>query len=102
MTPEQWQKVEDVLQGALDRAPQDRDSFLDEACAGDAQLREEATSLVNEAYIRLAGAQNVAWQNRAHFFAVTAQVMRHILIDHARRRNVADVAAARGGAVGAR
>ena len=47
MTPEQWQKVEDVLQGALERAPQDRDSFLDEACAGDAQLREEATSLVN-------------------------------------------------------
>jgi RNA polymerase sigma factor (TIGR02999 family) len=47
----------------------------------------QTTALVNEAYIRLAGAQNVAWQNRAHFFAVTAQVMRHILIDHARRRN---------------
>lgn len=47
----------------------------------------QTTALVNEAYIRLAGSQNVAWQNRAHFFAVTAQVMRHILIDHARRRN---------------
>lgn len=47
----------------------------------------QTTALVNEAYIRLAGAHNVAWQNRSHFFAVTAQVMRHILIDHARRRN---------------
>ncbi|HEY6232288.1 MAG TPA: sigma-70 family RNA polymerase sigma factor [Pyrinomonadaceae bacterium] len=46
----------------------------------------ETTALVNEAYLRLAGAQRVEWQNRAHFFAVTAQVMRHILIDHARRR----------------
>ena len=46
----------------------------------------QTTALVNEAYLRLAGQQKVAWQNRAHFFAVTAQVMRHILIDHARRR----------------
>lgn len=47
----------------------------------------QTTALVNEAYIRLAGRQNVAWQNRAHFFGVTAQVMRNILIDHARRRH---------------
>jgi RNA polymerase sigma factor (TIGR02999 family) len=46
----------------------------------------ETTALVNEAYLRLAGSQHLPWQNRAHFFAVTAQVMRHILIDHARRR----------------
>jgi RNA polymerase sigma-70 factor (ECF subfamily) len=46
----------------------------------------QTTALVHEAYLRLAGSQNVDWQNRAHFFAVTAQVMRHILIDHARRR----------------
>jgi RNA polymerase sigma factor (TIGR02999 family) len=46
----------------------------------------ETTALVNEAYVRLAGSQNINWQNRAHFFAVTAQVMRRILIDHARRR----------------
>ena len=46
----------------------------------------QTTALVNEAYLRLAGATNVSWQNRAHFFAVTAQVMRRILIDHARRR----------------
>lgn len=46
----------------------------------------ETTALVNEAYLRLAGTRNIAWQNRAHFFAATAQVMRHVLIDHARRR----------------
>ncbi|HKB66541.1 MAG TPA: serine/threonine-protein kinase [Pyrinomonadaceae bacterium] len=47
MTPEQWQKVEAVLQEAIDRPPQDRASFLDAACAGDSQLWEEATTLVN-------------------------------------------------------
>jgi RNA polymerase sigma factor (TIGR02999 family) len=49
----------------------------------------ETTALVNEAYVRLAGQQKIQWQNRAHFFAVMAQVMRHILIDHARRRHFA-------------
>jgi len=44
----------------------------------------QATALVNEAYMKLAGQQGFDWQNRAHFFAVCAQVMRHILIDHAR------------------
>jgi len=44
----------------------------------------QTTALVNEAYLRLAAQKGVHWQNRAHFFAVSAQVMRHILIDHAR------------------
>ena len=47
----------------------------------------QTTALVNEAYLRLAGGEKLDWQNRSHFFAVTAQVMRHILIDHARRRH---------------
>lgn len=46
----------------------------------------QTTALVNEAYLRLAAQERPEWQNRSHFFAVTAQVMRHILIDHARRR----------------
>lgn len=46
----------------------------------------ETTALVNEAYVRLAGSKNIAWENRSHFFAATAQVMRHVLIDHARKR----------------
>ena len=44
----------------------------------------QATALVNEAYLKLAGQEGFEWQNRAHFFGVCAQVMRHILIDHAR------------------
>lgn len=44
----------------------------------------QATALINEAYIRLLGQEEFEWHNRAHFFAVCAQIMRHILIDHAR------------------
>ena len=46
----------------------------------------QATALVHEAYIRLVDWKNVSWQNRAHFFAVAAQVMRKILVDHAREK----------------
>lgn len=46
----------------------------------------QATALVNEAYLRLVDSQNVKWRNRAHFFAVSAQLMRRILVDFARRR----------------
>lgn len=49
----------------------------------------QTTELVNEAYLRLLHTQKIDWQNRAHFFGVTAQVMRRILIDHARRRRFA-------------
>ena len=46
----------------------------------------QPTALVHEAYLRLAGQDRVAWQNRAHFFGIAAQMMRRILIDHARER----------------
>ena len=46
----------------------------------------QATALVHEAYIRLIDWKNVSWQNRAHFFAVAANVMRNILVDHARAK----------------
>src|SRR5207248_6011550 len=48
----------------------------------------QATALVNEAYMRLADYKRMQWQDRAHFFAVSAQLMRRILVDHARRHNV--------------
>jgi len=48
----------------------------------------QTTALVNEAYIRLVDYKRMQWQDRAHFFAVSAQVMRRILVDHARRRNL--------------
>lgn len=46
----------------------------------------QATALVNEAYLQLAGKADQNWRNRAHFFAVAAQLMRHILVDYARKR----------------
>jgi RNA polymerase sigma factor (TIGR02999 family) len=48
----------------------------------------QTTALVNEAYLRLVGYERIKWQNRAHFFAVSAQAMRRILVEHARRRNL--------------
>jgi RNA polymerase sigma-70 factor (ECF subfamily) len=54
----------------------------------------QATALVNEAWLRLVDVQNVQWQSRAHFFAISAQIMRRILVDFARLRRVAK----RGGA----
>ncbi len=53
----------------------------------------QTTALVNEAYLKLAGQNQVDWQSRAHFFGIAAQLMRRILVDHARR----DGRAKRGG-----
>jgi RNA polymerase sigma factor (TIGR02999 family) len=47
----------------------------------------QATALVHEAYVKLVDQRSVRWQNRAHFFAIAAQLMRRILVDHARRRD---------------
>ena len=46
----------------------------------------QTTALIHEAYVRLVDQRNVQWQNRAHFFGIAAQLMRRILIDHARTR----------------
>jgi RNA polymerase sigma-70 factor (ECF subfamily) len=53
----------------------------------------QTTALINEAYVRLVDQKHVHWENRAHFFAISAKIMRRILIDHARRH----VYAKRGG-----
>jgi RNA polymerase sigma factor (TIGR02999 family) len=53
----------------------------------------QPTALVNEAYLHLIDCNNIQWQNRAHFFGVAAQLMRNILVDHARSHQ----AAKRGG-----
>ena len=47
----------------------------------------QTSALVNEAYLRLIDQNSVQWQNRAHFFGVSAQLMRRILVDHARSRS---------------
>src|SRR5262245_42875028 len=46
----------------------------------------QTSALVNEAYLKLVDQRNVQWQNRAHFFGVAAQLMRRILLDHAKSR----------------
>ena len=53
----------------------------------------QTTALVNEAYTRLVEQKDVEWESRAHFFAVSAQIMRHILVDYARQH----AASKRGG-----
>jgi RNA polymerase sigma factor (TIGR02999 family) len=46
----------------------------------------QTTALIHEAYVRLVDQRNVQWQNRAHFFGIAAQLMRRILVDHARAK----------------
>jgi len=48
----------------------------------------QTTALVNEAYMRLVDYKRMQWQDRSHFFAVSAQLMRRILVEHARRHNL--------------
>ncbi len=68
-------ELRQIAQRALRRQPQGRTL--------------QTADLVNEAYLRLLGQTDVAWQDRAHFFAVAARVMRFVLVDHARARQVA-------------
>jgi RNA polymerase sigma-70 factor, ECF subfamily len=49
----------------------------------------QPTALVHEAFVRLAGTKDIAWENRVHFFALAAEVMRNVLVDSARRRRAA-------------
>lgn len=65
-------------------------SFLRRESSG---ITLQPTALVNEAYLRLVGQQNVSWENRAQFFGMAAKLMRNILVDHARNRR----ASKRGG-----
>jgi RNA polymerase sigma factor (TIGR02999 family) len=46
----------------------------------------QTTALINETYLRLVDCDKISWKNRAHFFAITAKMMRHILVDYARSR----------------
>lgn len=71
-----WELVHGALRGLA--------GTLLEGERGDHTL--QPTALVHEAYLRLVGQDRVAWQGRAHFFAIAAQAMRRILIDHARAR----------------
>ncbi len=77
-------------QAATELLPLVYDELRKLAAARMAQERNawtlQPTALVHEAWLRLAGADQQTWQNRAHFFAAAADAMRRILIDHARRK----------------
>ena len=76
-------------QGALDRLlpvvyPELRRIARNYMRRENAQHTLQTSALINEAYLRLVDHHAIEWQDRSHFFAVAAQVMRHILVDHAR------------------
>ena len=107
MTPDEPHEVTQLLlawsngdQAALDRLIPLVDKELH--CLAHHYMRREnaghtlqTTALVNEAYLKLIDQKHVHWKNRAHFFALSAQLMRRILVDHARGRQYAK----RGGGV---
>jgi RNA polymerase sigma factor (TIGR02999 family) len=77
---EAFQKLSDTVHAELHRLAR---RYMANEKAGHTL---QPTALINEAWLRLIDWQNVSWQNRAHFFGVSAQMMRRILVDHVRRR----------------
>src|SRR5215475_5172302 len=79
------QALEDLLPLVYDELRKLARSYLQRERVGHTL---QSTALVHEAYMRLVD-QNVSWQSRAHFFGIAAQMMRRILVDHARTKNAA-------------
>ena len=79
------QALEDLLPLVYDELRRLAKSYLQRERPGHTL---QSTALVHEAYMRLVD-QNVSWQSRAHFFGIAAQMMRRILVDHARGKNAA-------------
>ena len=79
------QALEDLLPLVYDELRRLAKSYLHRERPGHTL---QSTALVHEAYMRLVD-QNVSWQSRAHFFGIAAQMMRRILVDHARGKNAA-------------
>ena len=77
------QAQEKLFQIVYDELHRQAAGYLRHEHAG---LSLQTTDLIHEAYLRLTDRPDVEWQNRLHFFAVAATVMRHILVDHARSR----------------
>jgi RNA polymerase sigma factor (TIGR02999 family) len=79
--PQGWNRLMPIIYGELKRL----------ARAAMAQERDrphtlQPTALVHEAFLRLSATNGATWQNRAHFFGAAAQIMRRVLVDHARRK----------------
>lgn len=75
LVPLVYDELRQIARCALSQQPRDRTL--------------QTTAIVHEAYLRLASEPDVAWQNRAHFFAVSARLMRFLLVDHARAQRFA-------------
>src|SRR5262249_58433422 len=83
------QALEDLLPLVYDELRRLARSYLQRENPGHTL---QSTALVHEAYLRLVE-QDVSWQSRAHFFGIAAQMMRRLLVDHARAKNAENRAA---------
>jgi RNA polymerase sigma factor (TIGR02999 family) len=86
-----WRAGDEPALGQLVPLVQDELQRIAERCLRGERAGHslEATALVNEAYVRLVDARRVNWQNRAHFLAMAARMMRRVLVDAARARGTA-------------
>jgi RNA polymerase sigma-70 factor, ECF subfamily len=83
-----WSEGDDTALGQLLPLVEAELRRLARACMGRERIGHtlQPTALVNEAFLRLAGARQVRWQDRAHFMGIAARLMRRVLVDHARSR----------------
>jgi len=84
-----WSEGDDVALGKLTSVVEDELQRIARRCMAREKPGHilQSAALVNEAYLRLVDIQGVSWQDRTHFFAICARLMRRILTDHARSRN---------------
>jgi len=84
-----WSEGDDVALGKLTSVVEDELQRIARRCMAREKPGHilQSAALVNEAYLRLVNIQGVSWQDRTHFFAICARLMRRILTDHARSRN---------------
>jgi RNA polymerase sigma-70 factor (ECF subfamily) len=78
------QALDDVIRAVYQELRRMADNYLRRELSGNSL---QPTALVHEVYLRLIDQTRVSWQNRAHFFGVAAQMMRRILVDHARTKH---------------
>ena len=85
----QWNSGDDAAREKLIPLVYDELRRLSKQCLARQRSNHtlQSTALVHEAYLRLIGNSSISWNSRVHFFAVAAQLMRNILVDHARMKN---------------
>src|SRR5437762_2990123 len=105
MTPERWQQVEEVLQAALDRAPAERAVFLEQVCAGDAELQREARAASALNHPNILTIHEVGELDGVHFIAtefIDGQTIRELIAnDELSLTDVLDIVAQVASAISA-